>query len=185
MSSEKPLVVVTRPVPGPALSLLKGRAEVVVLEEGQAADRACLERALHDADGLLALVTERVDADLFAGAPRLKVVANMAVGYDNIDVGAATQAGVVVTNTPDVLTETSADLAMALLLATARRVVEGDQFIRQGRWESWGPLLLAGLDGPRSHAGDRRHGTHRSRGRPASRARIRNAPDLLGTVGCA
>ncbi len=139
-------VVVTRPVPGPAQSWLDDRANVQVLEEGVAADRSRLAEAISEADGALVLVTERIDEEVLAAAKRLKVVANMAVGYDNIDVAAATRAGVVVTNTPDVLTETSADLTLALLLATARRVVEGDRFLRERRWERWAPLLLAGQD---------------------------------------
>ncbi len=98
------------------------------------------------AHALLSLVTDRVDAELLDQAPELRVVANMAVGYDNIDVAAARERGVVVTNTPDVLTETTADLAFALVLATARRVVEGDRWVRSGDWPGWGPLQLLGRD---------------------------------------
>jgi glyoxylate reductase len=105
-----------------------------------------LARALHDVDGLLCLLTERIDAELLAGAPRLRAVANCAVGYDNVDVRAAAARGIVVTNTPDVLTESSADLAWALLLAAARRVAEGDRMIRAGRWRGWSPDLLLGTD---------------------------------------
>lgn len=88
-------------------------------------------------DGLVCLLTDRIDAELLAAAPRLRVVANVAVGFDNIDVDAATRAGVAVTNTPRVLTEATADLAFALLLSTARRVPEGDAFLRAGRYTHW------------------------------------------------
>ncbi len=88
-------------------------------------------------DGLICLLTDRIDAELLAACPRLRVVANVAVGYDNIDVAAATRAGVAVTNTPRVLTEATADLAFALLLATARRVPEGDAFLREGQYTHW------------------------------------------------
>jgi lactate dehydrogenase-like 2-hydroxyacid dehydrogenase len=88
-------------------------------------------------DGLICLLTDRIDAEFLAACPQLRVVANVAVGYDNIDVAAATRAGVAVTNTPGVLTEATADLAFALLLATARRVPEGDAFLREGRYTHW------------------------------------------------
>lgn len=98
------------------------------------------------AAGLLTLLTERVDAELLAAAPQLRIVANMAVGYDNIDIEACTRRGVVVTNTPGVLTETTADLVWALLMATARRIVEAQKFIEADRWRTWSPLLLTGQD---------------------------------------
>jgi lactate dehydrogenase-like 2-hydroxyacid dehydrogenase len=96
-----------------------------------------LRRAVADADALICLLTDRVDEGLLSTAPRLVIVANVAVGFDNIDVGAATQRGVAVSNTPGVLTEASADLAFALILATARRVPEGDTFLRAGRYTHW------------------------------------------------
>ena len=98
-------------------------------------------------DGLLTLLTDRVDDELLdAAGPRLRVVSNFAVGYDNIDVAACTRRGIPVGNTPGVLTETTADLAWALLMAAARRVVEGDRYVRDGRWRTWGPMLLLGND---------------------------------------
>jgi glyoxylate reductase len=106
--------------------------------------RGELRRHVGDADALLCMLTERIDAELLDGAPRLQVVANFAVGYDNIDVRAASDRGVVVTNTPDVLTEATADLTWALLLAVARRIGEGDRLVRSGRWEGWGPTQLLG-----------------------------------------
>jgi glyoxylate reductase len=107
---------------------------------------AALARRLRDVDGLVCMLTDRIDAALLAGAPRLHAVANRAVGYDNIDLRTAAARGIVVTNTPDVLTETSADLAFALILAAARRVCEGDRLIRAGRWRGWSPDLLLGRD---------------------------------------
>jgi lactate dehydrogenase-like 2-hydroxyacid dehydrogenase len=96
-----------------------------------------LRRAVADADALICLLTDRVDEGVLSAAPRLVIVANVAVGFDNIDVDAATQRGVAVSNTPRVLTEASADLAFALILATARRVPEGDAFLRAGRYTHW------------------------------------------------
>lgn len=95
---------------------------------------------------MLTLLTDRIDAELLAAAPSLKVVSNMAVGYDNIDVAACRERGVRIGHTPGVLTETSADFAFSLLLALARRVVEGDAFVRAGKWKTWDPGLLLGPD---------------------------------------
>ena len=106
--------------------------------------REVLMREAADCEGLLTMLTDRVDGALLDACPRLRVVSNFAVGYDNIDVAAATERGVLVGNTPGVLTETTADLAFALLLATARRLVEGVEFIQQGQWRTWGPLDLLG-----------------------------------------
>jgi lactate dehydrogenase-like 2-hydroxyacid dehydrogenase len=98
-------------------------------------------------DGLLALLTDPVDAELMdAAGPRLRVISNFAVGYDNVDVAAATARGIPVGNTPGVLTETTADMAFALLMAAARRIVEGADYVRAGKWRTWGPTLLLGHD---------------------------------------
>jgi len=98
-------------------------------------------------DGLLCLLTDPIDADVMdAAGPQLKVIANYAVGFDNIDVPAATERGIMVTNTPGVLTETTADFAFTLLMAAARRVVEGMDYVRADKWRTWGPLLLLGQD---------------------------------------
>lgn len=99
-----------------------------------------------DVEGLLCLVTDRIDAAVMDAAPGLKAIANYAVGYDNIDVTAASQRGIVVTNTPDVLTAATADMAMALLLAAARRILEGDRLVRGGDWEGWAPQQLLGRE---------------------------------------
>jgi glyoxylate reductase len=117
---------------------------------GQPRDRPAtreeLLEATSQADALAVTLTERVDAEVLAKAPRLKVVAVYAVGYDNVDIAAATRRGIVVTNTPDVLTETTADLAWALILAVMRRIPEADRLVRDGRWEGWAPTQLLGAD---------------------------------------
>ncbi len=143
----QPTVYVSRPLPGRALDLLREHCAVQVWPDSEMPPpREVLLEAVREADGLISLVTERVDEELLEAAPRLRVVSNVAVGYDNVDVRAATRRGVVVTNTPDVLTETTADLAWALLLAAARRLAEADRFTRAGRWKAWGLELLLGQD---------------------------------------
>lgn len=105
-----------------------------------------LQDAVANMDGLMTMLTERVDDALLAAAPRLKVISNYAVGYDNVDVAAATARGIPVGNTPGVLTEATADQAFALLLAAARRVVDGVRYVRDGDWRSWHPIQLLGRD---------------------------------------
>ncbi|MGB4392027.1 MAG: D-glycerate dehydrogenase, partial [Bacillota bacterium] len=105
-----------------------------------------LEQNVQDADGLFTLLTEKIDKDLLDMAPRLKVVSNMAVGFDNIDVAECTKRGILVCNTPGVLTETTADLAWALLMAAARRITEAERFLRENKWTTWSPMLLTGMD---------------------------------------
>jgi glyoxylate reductase len=140
-------VYVSRIIPEPALDIVRAVAEMRMWDrEDVPPPRDVLLREVADCDGLLSLLTDRVDEALLARAPRLRVVGNMAVGYDNIDVDAATRRGVLISNTPDVLTETTADFAFALLMAAARRMVEADAFARAGKWKTWGPLLLAGQD---------------------------------------
>mgnify|MGYP000598561597 CR=1 FL=1 len=141
-----PKVYVTRRVPEASVELLRSVTEVRQWDSDDVVPRSVLLQEVADCDGLFCLLTERIDDELLDRAPRLKVVANMAVGYDNIDVAAVTRRGIVATNTPGVLTETSADLAWALILATARRVVEGVDFVRAGKWKTWGPMLLLGHD---------------------------------------
>ncbi len=138
-------VLVTHPVVEGGLDLLH-RNHQVVQHEGLDSRRELLERVSRF-DALLPLLTVTVDEELLAAAgPRLRVVANYAVGYDNIDVAAATRRGILVTNTPGVLTEATADLTWALILGVARRLVEGDAMMRQGRYGGWGPLMLLGAD---------------------------------------
>lgn len=141
-----PHVLVTRPIPQAALDLLARDCVLEVAPEDPPLGRRDLVRRLAGKAGALTLLTETFDAEVLCQARDLRVVANMAVGYDNIDVEAATERGILVTNTPGVLTDTTADLAMSLLLAVARRLVEADAYARQGRFARWGPLLLLGQD---------------------------------------
>ncbi|WP_096190047.1 2-hydroxyacid dehydrogenase [Evansella halocellulosilytica] len=144
---EKPYVYVTRRVPEEALIPLREYAEVNVWpkEEEPVPLQVLLEEA-KKADGLFTMLSDQIDAELIEQAPKLKVVANLAVGFDNIDVEAASKHGIAVCNTPDVLTDTTADLTFALLMATGRRIVESAEYIKDGKWKNWGPLLLAGTD---------------------------------------
>ncbi|HZG67317.1 MAG TPA: D-glycerate dehydrogenase [Herpetosiphonaceae bacterium] len=142
----KSRVFVTRHLPQPALDLLDEHAEVEVWSGELPPPREVLLQKVGDVDGLLALLTDCVDAALLDAAPRLRVVSNYAVGYDNVVVPAATERGVLVTNTPDVLTEATADFTMALLLAAARRIVESAQYVKAGLWKTWGPEILLGRE---------------------------------------
>ena len=124
------------------LSLLAQECDVRANGEDRPMERAELLEAVAAVDGYLSMITDAVDAELMDAAPRLRVVSNMAVGYNNIDVAAATARGIVVTNTPGILTEATAELAFALVLAAARRVVDLDRRTRAGEWTCWAPLLF-------------------------------------------
>jgi glyoxylate reductase len=138
-------VLVTREIPAAGLRLLED-FDVTILSE-RPPERGELLEAAKGASGILATLTEQVDAELMQAAGEdLKVIANMAVGYDNVDLEAARERGVMVTNTPEVLDETTADTAFMLLLAAARRLGEGERIVRSGRWEAWGPKMLTGPD---------------------------------------
>lgn len=141
-----PRVFVTRQLPGEALARLGAFTTLRVWEQPLPPPREVLLAEAREADGLITLLTDRVDEPLLAEAPHLRVVSNVAVGYDNIDVAACTARRVAVGNTPGVLTETTADFAFALLLGLARRVVEADAYVRAGRWKTWDPSLLLGVD---------------------------------------
>ncbi|MFS8664673.1 MAG: D-glycerate dehydrogenase [Limnochordales bacterium] len=143
----RPKVYVARRIPEEALQILEAHCDCrVFAHEDTPVPRETLLQELAGADGAFVLLTERIDDELLAAAPRLKIVANMAVGYDNIDVEACTRRGVLVTNTPGVLTETTADLTWALLMATARRLVEAQKVIERGQWRTWSPMFLTGQD---------------------------------------
>jgi glyoxylate reductase len=145
--AERPSVLVTRALLPSVMEALRERADVDVYEGEGAIPREDLLKRVQGVDGALTLLTERVDAEfLDAAGPGLKIVANHAVGYDNVDVAEATRRGVPVSNTPDVLTETTADLAWALLLAAARRIPEGDRFLRSRTPWIWGPQMMLGMD---------------------------------------
>jgi glyoxylate reductase len=137
---------ISRRLPQEALDLARARATVRLNEPDRRLDTADLAARLGDVDALVCLLTDTIDESVLARAPRLRVVANVAVGYDNIDVAAATRRKIVVTNTPGVLTETTADFTWALLMAAARRVAEADAYTRAGKFTEWGLLLLLGGD---------------------------------------
>jgi len=142
----KPRVFVTRRIPERGLKKILDFCDAEIWEEELPPPREVLLQKVRDCEGLLSLLTDKVDAELMDHAPKLKVISNYAVGYDNIDVDAATARGIAVGNTPGVLTETTADFAWALLMSAARRVVEGMDYVRAGRWKTWGPMLLLGQD---------------------------------------
>jgi lactate dehydrogenase-like 2-hydroxyacid dehydrogenase len=141
-----PRVFVTRELPFAALDRLKAAYDVDVWEHPAPPPPAALRERASTADGLLCMLTDRVDAAVLDAAPRLRAIANMAVGTDNIDLAAAAERGVPVGNTPGVLTDATADLALALLLAIARRLPEGEARVRDGRWGPWQPAEDLGCD---------------------------------------
>jgi glyoxylate reductase len=142
----QPHVYVTRRIPDAGLEMIREACDMTLWEGDEPPPYEVLVENVREADGLLSLLTDRVDEALMAAAPHLCVISQYAVGVDNIDVAAATRRGIVVGNTPDVLTDATADMAFALLMAAARRLVEGVDYIRAGRWRTWGPLTLLGQD---------------------------------------
>jgi glyoxylate reductase len=145
--SERPNILVTRPIMDEATATLRERADVTIHENEFGIPRDELLEVIAGRDAIITMLTEQVDAEFLAAAgPNLTIVANHAVGFDNIDVAACTAAGVLATNTPDVLTETTADTAFALLMAAARRLGEGERFLRAERSWIWGPLMMLGQD---------------------------------------
>jgi lactate dehydrogenase-like 2-hydroxyacid dehydrogenase len=143
----RPRVFVSRIIPDEGLDAIRAACDMDLWEEPLPPPRDELLRRVAGVDGALTLLTDRVDDGfLDAAGPGLKVVSNYAVGFDNIDVAACARRGIPVGNTPGVLTETTADLAWALLMAAARRLPEADRFVRAGSWKTWGPLLLLGPD---------------------------------------
>ncbi len=141
-----PRVFASRDFQFPALDRLRAEHEVDAWEEGTPPPADVLRERAAQADALLLTVTERVDGDLLDAAPSLRAIANFAVGTDNIDLEAAKERGIPVGNTPDVLTDATADIAFALLLAIARRIVEGEREVREGRWAPWHPSHMLGGD---------------------------------------
>jgi glyoxylate reductase len=143
----RPRVFVARRIPEDGLAPIAAGCDADVWPDELPPPRDELLRRVAGCDGILTLLTDRVDDELLdAAGPQLRVVSNYAVGFDNIDVAACSRRGVAVGNTPGVLTETTADLAWALLMAAARRLPEGDRYVRAGKWLTWGPLLLLGPD---------------------------------------
>ncbi|MGE3841855.1 MAG: 2-hydroxyacid dehydrogenase [Vicinamibacterales bacterium] len=146
MAADRPRVLVTWRLPSAVLEPLEEQCAVDIHTGATPLEPAELRSRLADKHAVLAVLTNRYERETFAAAPRLKIVANIAVGFDNVDVAAAAQYGIIVTNTPDVLTEATADLTMALMLDIARRVTEGDRLIRRGGWTGWSLDFMLGTD---------------------------------------
>ncbi len=142
----KPLVWLTRSIYEPALQKISEIADVEVWPAENPPPPDVILDKVQRVDGLLTMLTDPISATVIENAPRLKVISQMAVGFDNIDINAATRCGIPVGHTPGVLTETTADFAWALLMAAARRVVEADHEVHQGIWRAWGPNVLTGVD---------------------------------------
>jgi glyoxylate reductase len=142
----KPKVFVTRRITQEALDRIASEAEMELWPEELPPSYDLIVQKARQADGLLTLLTDRIDAALMNAAPHLKVISNYAVGVDNVDLVEAGKRGILVGNTPDVLTETTADLAFALLMASARRLIEGHEYTLKGHWKTWGPMVLLGQD---------------------------------------
>jgi glyoxylate reductase len=145
----KPRIFVTRLIPEMGLEMIRRESDndIDVWQDPLPPPYETLLQKVKGVDAVLCLLTDRIDTNLMdAIGPQVKVISQMAVGYDNIDVAAATARGIPVGNTPGVLTDTTADFAWALLMAAARRVVEGDKFTRAGKWKTWGPIDFLGPD---------------------------------------
>ena len=146
MITMKPKVFVTRLLPKEAMDRIHSNCEATVWDGELPPPREVLLKNVVDVEGLLSLLTDKIDAELMDKAPKLKVVSNYAVGFDNVDIPEATKRGIIVGNTPGVLTDTTADFAFTLIMSAARRVAEGDRYVRAGKWKTWGPMLLLGQD---------------------------------------
>ncbi|UCC34059.1 MAG: D-glycerate dehydrogenase [Candidatus Bathyarchaeota archaeon] len=143
----KPKVYVTREIPERGLEIIKARFDAEVWSEYAPPPKETIVRKVTNVDALAPLLSDKIDAEVFDAGPKLRIVAQMAVGFDNIDVKEATKRGIYVTNTPGVLTETTADFAWALLMALARRVIEANEYVRNGQWKvGWHPSMLLGRD---------------------------------------
>jgi glyoxylate reductase len=143
----KPYVFITRKLPENSVAQLREHAEISMWpHEDEVVPREVLLQEAAKADALLTMLSDKVDREVIEAGANIKVVANLAVGFDNIDVEYATKRGIAICNTPDVLTDTTADLTFGLLMAVARRLVEAAEYVKDGKWRSWSPLLLAGHD---------------------------------------
>jgi len=144
---DKPNVFVTRVIRDRGLELVQENCRADIWPEELPPGREALLERVHGVDGLLCLLTDRIDGEVMdAAGAGLKVISNHAVGFDNIDVAAATERGIPVGNTPGILTDATADMAFALMMAAGRRVVEAEKFLRAGKWKTWGPSMLLGVD---------------------------------------
>jgi glyoxylate reductase len=142
----KPKVFVTRVIPQVGLDRIKGHCDAEIWTDPLPPPYAVIRQKVAQCDGLVALLTDKIDAPLLDAAPRLRVVSNYAVGFNNIDIPAATERGIAVGNTPGVLTDATADMAFCLLITAARRVVEGHAYTLSGKWKTWEPLGHQGQD---------------------------------------
>lgn len=142
----RPKILIARRIPQEALKLLEPHFEIDHHDKPVAIPRRALLSRVRNKEGLLCILTDKVDRELLARAPRLKCVSTYSVGFDHVDLGACTERGIAVTHTPGVLTETVADFTWTLILACARRIVEGDRVIRAGRYKGWDPMLMLGTD---------------------------------------
>lgn len=142
----KPKLLVTRRIPDEGMKILEGKFELDINEEDRVLTKKELIKKIKGKDAMLCLLTDTIDKDVIAANPKLKVISNYAVGFNNVDVATATKHKIPVTNTPGVLTETTADLAFTLLMTIARRVVEADKFARAGKFHGWAPMMFLGQD---------------------------------------
>ncbi|MCA1011081.1 2-hydroxyacid dehydrogenase [Halobacillus halophilus] len=144
---QKPYIFITRALPESVVRLYRDQLNIEMWpEEQEPVPRKVLLEKSAQADGLLTMLTDSIDQELLEQTNSLGIVSNLAVGYDNIDITVAKEKQIAVTNTPDVLTDTTADLTFGLLMAAARRIVEASEFVKKGEWGPWSPLLLAGSD---------------------------------------
>ena len=146
MTNTRPILYLSRLLPDPVMAIVRERFQLVQEPLDALPAPSALREGLSQADAAIVTLGDPIDAETIRVATRLKILANYAVGYNNIDLAAARQCGLIVTNTPDVLTDATADLTWALLLATARRVVEGDTLVRSGKWTGWSPTQLLGAE---------------------------------------
>ncbi|AKC85675.1 2-hydroxyacid dehydrogenase [Pseudoxanthomonas suwonensis] len=146
MAGSRPRVWVSQPLFDDIVGQLAAHCDVDAVAEVTEHDPAAIAAALREADGALVTLNERIGAQELAGAPRLRAIANVGVGYNNLDIPALDAAGIVATNTPEVLSETTADLGFALLMAAARRITESERWLREGRWKQWSFSTMLGAD---------------------------------------
>jgi glyoxylate reductase len=146
VSDHRPRILVTRRIPSSVLSKLEAVCNVDAHASQSPLPHDELTSRLGDKVGVVSVYSDRIDGDIIAAAPQLKVISNIAVGYDNIDVAAAKARGIIVTNTPDVLTEATAELTWGLILAAARRITEGDRLVRRGGWKAWTLEFMLGTE---------------------------------------
>jgi len=146
MTDTRPTLYISRLLPDPVMAIMRERFQLVQEPLDALPNSLALREGLCQADTAIVTLGDRIDAETIHSATRLKILANYAVGYNNIDLAAARARGLIVTNTPDVLTDAAADLTWALLLAAARRVVEGDALVRSGHWTGWSPTQLMGTE---------------------------------------